>query len=182
MPKFTESPRFLLQEFFDVLNGVLYINDSDFLDDIEALSASYFDLVVEKKYENNTTYTELYSIPFAPINPSYNDNFFYVNRLNTLETSATSAIEIDDESTVYLRKSSIYDETRTDGNNSYNAISFDSYLRIRSDIEPDTLDFVNTEKPFLYLGKIYSEDCPYTTYGTFHYGTYRFGRSNNYRI
>jgi len=182
LPKFTESPRFLLQEFFDVLNGVLYINDSDFLDDIEALSASYFDLVVEKKYENNTTYTELYSIPFAPINPSYNDNFFYVNRLNTLETSATSAIEIDDESTVYLRKSSIYDETRTDGNNSYNAISFDSYLRIRSDIEPDTLDFVNTEKPFLYLGKIYSEDCPYTTYGTFHYGTYWFGRSNNYRI
>ena len=158
--KFSEAPRFLLDEFFDGFTlSEPATGDYTFIEGITTPSYSYFDLIVEKYIsEDNSRY---YIIPFIPYTPTIVDeNFFYVQRCTTFETSATSAIEIDIECPVYLKKSSIEPDERTDTTDGSTKIGslFDVFMRQKAEADSTFLDFVNVQKPFTYIGRIYPED------------------------
>ena len=153
MSKFAEIPRFLLEDFFDSM--IASSSESPFVDGITAPICSFFYLMVEKQYDN---YSQLYQIPFEPYTPYYSGNFFYARRMTTMETSATSAIEIDADSLTYLKKSSSSTiETITMGDSVYYAGAMNDYVRAKYSDDTTILDFISVNKPFLYFGKIYPE-------------------------
>jgi hypothetical protein len=171
--RFSEIPKFLLYDFFDSSTSIASPSgDSPFISGINTTRNVYFELVIEDSITLDTIH-----VPFYTYDPVKIDNFFYVQRAVDLETAATSAAVIENEANVYLKKSSIYTESRVDDSGRIvMANLFDKMMRLLSSNYPETsyLDYVNIEKPFLYIGKIYNENDGNDVYRIDYWGMDRY--------
>lgn len=158
MPKFSEIPKFVLLDFFSSLSpstsssgeleAGLEIPGKHFVTE----GWGYFYGIVKAEDANgNVVYTE---IPFAPYGTSdtyFNgENYIFLERQTSLETSATSAITIPAETDFYLlrRKGGVVHQYLTNlvesgPQNFVNTIHM-GY-------------FVNINKPRLFIGKFYDQ-------------------------
>jgi len=153
--KFSEFPRFILEDFFSQF--VIEIGPSDGSVLIGPMTtivgeqwSSFYGIV---DVEDSDGYINRVEIPFRPKNLSaedyYDNNFFYVERMTSLETSATSAISIPAETNFYLlrRKNGVVQEY------------VDNLIETGSDFT-NTIPmdyFINPHKIHQYIGKLYPE-------------------------
>ena len=124
-----------------------------------------FYLIVEKFIDENINTDRtiadpetgaLYKIPFYPVNDSFEEDYYFIQRLTSLETADTSGVEIDSGSRVWFLKTdeptNFIDEELT--YHYMNNLETFPYPLAGTEVYKDR--FVNTNKRLLYFGKIYN--------------------------
>ena len=155
MPKFSELPKFVLKDFLAKFGTPTLVDTGSVLVGpmttiIEESWGSFYGIV---EIEDLDGVVQKIEIPFRPSGVSeedyYSNNFFYLERMNSTETSATSALDIPAETNFYLlrRKGGVVQEYLD--NLVENGSSFTNTI--------DMDYFINPYKIHQYIGKIYPQ-------------------------
>ena len=143
--KFSDIPRFLIEDFISIIDaeaGDNYLRGQT--TGIVTNRWSIFNMTIFDIDENGNT-AGFYVIPFTKYNYGNNSEWFYFERVTSSETASTSGFAIDYGDKAYFMKNSEFYNYLESRQTDYEAGNYSHNVE----------NFVNMEKMFLYFGEIH---------------------------